>query len=100
MATLKYELMEKYAVEQRANINDPKTYWSTHLKSLIAEIGDHYDFETETNAHYIDKTIIRPEDVFRPIANIQNITADNIKDVLYAQELVKRIEESDWQRLI
>lgn len=100
MATLKYELMEKYSAEKRESIHDPQTYWSNHLKELIAEIGDHYDFEAETNAHYIDKSIIRAEDVFRPIANIQNITANNINDVLYAKELVKRIEETDWQKLI
>lgn len=97
MATLKYELMEKYAVDKRSNY--PKDYWPNHLKELTSEV-EYYDFKVETSSHYIDKTIIQSEDVFRPIANIQNITPQNVKNVLYAKELVKTIEESDWQRLI
>ena len=58
-----------------------------------------YDSEVEKNSEYRPKTVIRAEDVFRPIANIQNMSAQNIKSVLHAKELVKTIEESDWQKL-
>ncbi|MBQ7598513.1 MAG: 1-acyl-sn-glycerol-3-phosphate acyltransferase [Clostridia bacterium] len=72
--------------------------WRAHLTERMKGVA-RYDSEVEKNSEYRSKEIIRAEDVFRPIANIQNITPQNVKDVLYAKELVKTIEESDWQKL-
>lgn len=102
MASWYYKMAEKYGQSTReAEMHGYSTScekWAAHLKERMKGVA-RYDSAVEKQSEYRSKTIIRPEDVFRPIANIQNITADNIKDVLYAQELVKRIEESDWQKL-
>ncbi len=103
LSTWQYKLMEIYGrstrEEEMQGFTDKYEKWRVHLKDSVGKV-EWYDEETERNADYRPKDIIRPEDVFRPIANIKNITAKNIKDVLYAQSLVKLLEESDWQRLV
>ncbi len=102
LSTWQYKLMEIYGrstrEEEMQGFTDRYEKWRVHLKDSVGKV-EWYDEETERNADYRPKDIIRPEDVFRPVANIKNITAKNIKDVLYAQSLVKLLEESDWQRL-
>ena len=84
--------------EELKGFENSREKWAAHLTERM-KVVDWYDADIEKNSEYRPKDKIRPEDVFRPIANIKNITARNVKDVIYAQSLVKTIEESDWQKL-
>lgn len=58
----------------------------------------YYDKEIEQAADYRPKRIVRPEDVWKSVAEIQNVTAENIKHVCYAKEVVQREHYRDFQR--
>jgi hypothetical protein len=102
MASWLWKMAEQYGQSARdvemQGYSNSRERWEAHLKERMKGVS-RYDSEVEKNSEYRPKTVIRAEDVFRPIANIQNISAQNIKSVLHAQELVKTIEESDWQKL-
>lgn len=102
LSSWQYKMAEIYGRSTREKeLNgyaDSNEKWRVHLTERM-KVVDYYDAEIEKNSEYRPKTVIRAEDVFRPIANIQNISAQNIKSVLHAKELVKTIEESDWQKL-
>ena len=57
-----------------------------------------YDEEIELSADYRPRNITRPEDVYESIANIENITPENIQHVNYARQLVKERKQNDFQR--
>ena len=102
MASWLWKMAEQYGQSARdvemQGYSNSRERWEAHLKERMKGVS-RYDSEVEKNSEYRPKTVIRAEDVFRPIANIQNISAQNIKSVLHAKELVKTIEESDWQKL-
>lgn len=64
MATMKYELMEKYTVGKRSDYDDTQQYWEKYQDDLVAEIDYRYDFETERKSLYIDKDITEPKEAF------------------------------------
>ena len=102
LSSWQYKMAEIYGrstrEEELKGFSNSNEKWRAHLAERM-KVVDYYDAEIEKNSEYRPKTIVRAEDVFRPIAKIQNVTAQNVKDVLYAKELVKTIEESDWQKL-
>ena len=58
----------------------------------------YYDREIELYADYRPKQIVRPEDVWQSVANIQNVHVGNADHVKYARELVAREKRRDFQR--
>lgn len=50
----------------------------------------YYDLEIELCADYRPKDIIRPENVWQSVADIQNVYAGNASHVQYARTLVAR----------
>lgn len=57
MATLKWELMERYSYVTRNELlkgRTPKEYWHDYIEHLISEV-DFYDREVEDNAHFRSK---------------------------------------------
>ena len=72
IATLKWELMEKYSVTKRAELLgnlSPKEYWEQYLEFLISEVAC-YDREVENNADYKDKNITDYETAFGFMKNL------------------------------
>ena len=59
---------------------------------------DYYDSSIERSSDFRPKDKVRPEDVFESIAEIDNITARNVNDVIYAQKLVRQRKREDIQR--
>lgn len=72
--------------------------WHDSLKKRMQGVS-RYDSTIEKHSDYRPKDIIRSEDVFRPIANIQNITPENAKMIEDAKRLVKTREYSEFQKL-
>ena len=58
----------------------------------------YYDKEIKLCADYRSKNIIRPEDIWQSITDIQNIKAGNIKYVQYALQMVKGEKKRDLDR--
>ena len=57
MATLKWELMERYSYVTRNELlkgKTPEEYWHDYIEHLISEV-DFYDREVEDNAHFRSK---------------------------------------------
>ena len=71
--------------------------YELYLMDLL-ETVDWYDSEIELSYDYRPKDIIRPEEAFADIADIQNITPNNIWNVIEAKRLVKMRKREDYQR--
>ena len=101
LSTWYYLMMEKYGQSTREelleNYDDSTKAWEEHLKRRVST-ADRYDEEIELSADYRPKKTVRPEDVYESIANIDNITPDNVHHVLYARQLVKTQKNNDFQR--
>lgn len=96
-----WRLMEKYAkfsyAELLGNHINMAEMYEEHLEKVIEASGTYYDYPVETSSDFRPKNIIRPEEVWAPIAQLE-ITAQNKEHVLYARELVERCKREDYQR--
>lgn len=101
MATWYYLMMEKYGRSTRAEIlsgfGTADDAWESYIAMHTGAIP-YYDRDIELTADYRPRHIVRPEDVFRPIAAIETITAANAHHVRHARQLVAREERRDFQR--
>lgn len=101
MATWYFLLMEKYGQTTREELlNGFETAddaWEDYM-AIHTGCVKYYDKEIELCADYRPKHIIRPEDVWQSVANIQNTYAENATHVKYAKELVAREQKRDFQR--
>lgn len=73
LATLKWELMEKYGTDTRENLlqgREPSDYWSEHIESYIAE-QKVYEREEESHAHFMDAADIEQAQAFEHLANLK-----------------------------
>ena len=93
-----YEMSEKEALTYLRDILASYEKWHDHLNKRMKWV-DRYDSEIEKQSELRRKEIVRPEDVFRPIANIKNVTSENILMKESAKKLVKQIESNDFQKL-
>lgn len=100
LSTYQYKMMEKYGRSTREKemqgFDTSHEKWEAHLTERMKAV-EYYDSDVEKRSEYRPKYITRAEDVFRPIAAVQTITAHNVKDVLYARQLVREQEERDYQ---
>lgn len=101
MATWYFYLMEKYGQSTReellAGFETADDAWESYME-MHTSCVKYYDREIELCADYRPKQIVRPEDVWQSVANIQNIHAENAANVKYARELVAREKRRDFQR--
>ena len=102
LSTWQFLMMEKYGQSTReqelCGFSSSAEKWHHCVKERMKYV-ERYDGELERHSDYRSKNIVRPEDAFRAIANIKNINAENIGDVLYAKDLVTQLDQSDFQRL-
>lgn len=103
MATWYFLLMKRYGQTTRQALlegyENADDAWEDYI-AMHTGLIQYYDREIELKADYRPKAITRPEDVWRPIAAIQNITPKNARHVLYARQLVAREEKRDFQRKV
>lgn len=101
MAAWYFRLMERYGQSTREELlNGFETAddaWESYM-AMHTGLVPYYDREIELCADYRPKHILRPEDVWQTVANIQNIHAGNIIHVNYAKELTAREGRRDVQR--
>lgn len=73
MATLRYDLMEKYAQDTRDNYPHGrealKEYWDHYIDSLIEEVGQ-YDRETEAKVTWREPGVVEPEEAFAHLSKL------------------------------
>ena len=102
MASWQWKMMERYGVSTREQemqgFDTSAQRWHKHLQERMKGVS-RYDSSIEKCADYRPKDIIRPEDVFSSIAQINDITPYNAEAVIYAQRHIKEIKENDFQRL-
>lgn len=95
IATWEYLMMEKYGQstreEELKGFANPNEAWEEHLNARVGTVG-RYDKEIELCADYRPKDIIRPEDVFKPIADLTENENNEIK------QMVKTLMREDYQR--
>lgn len=66
MATMQYELMEKYGVAKRDDFpygEAADKYWKEFIDGLMAEV-EFYDYEVELNTKYRPKGVTSPKEAF------------------------------------
>lgn len=101
MATWYYLLMKKYGQSSRqellAEYDTADESWDAYIQMHTGCVS-YYDKEIEQSADYRPKRIVRPEDVWKSVAEIQTVTAENIKHVCYAKMVVEREQNRDFQR--
>lgn len=101
MATWYYLLMEKYGQTTREKLlnefENSDAAWEDYI-SMHTGCVKYYDKDIERCADYRPKHIVRPEDVWQSVANIQNINIVNVSHIIYAKELVSRERRRDFQR--
>ncbi|MCI7019090.1 MAG: 1-acyl-sn-glycerol-3-phosphate acyltransferase [Clostridiales bacterium] len=101
MATWYYYLMKKYGQSTREELLDgfetADDAWESYI-AMHTGCVKYYDREIELCADYRPKQIVRPEDVWQSVANIQNVHAGNASHVRYARALVEREKRRDFQR--
>lgn len=100
LATWFYLMMEVYGKTTRKELLgnlSPGEIWERKLidsTKLVAR----YDKEIELNAAFRPKWKTLPQDVWKAIADIKDLTKDNMPYVLYARQLIERLEREDYQR--
>lgn len=101
MATWYYLLMKKYGQSSRqellAEYDTADEAWDAYIQMHTGCVS-YYDKEIEQSADYRPKRIVRPEDVWKSVAEIRTVTAENIKHVCYAKMVVEREQNRDFQR--
>jgi 1-acyl-sn-glycerol-3-phosphate acyltransferase len=101
MATWYFLMMERYGQTTRQELLDgfetADDAWESYI-SMHTGCQKYYDQEIELCADYRLKQIVRPEDVWQSVANIQNIHIGNITHVRYAKELTFQERKRDFQR--
>ena len=96
-----YLMMEKYGQSTRSKeiegFNSSTEVWEQRLKERVAT-ADRYDREIEIKSDYVDRSDLELLQAWEDIANIKNITSDNICLVEEAKQKVKQIKENNFQR--
>lgn len=103
------ELMEFYknrALERNVNLNEEELQnnkltaheaYELYMLDLLDTV-DWYDSEIELSYDYRPKDKVRPEDVFKNIANIKNIDSNNISIINESKKLIRTKKAEDYQR--
>lgn len=98
-ATWYYLMMEVYGKSTRSEILGTSSFveaWEQQLKERVS-IVDRYDREIELLADYRPKWKVPPQQVWQAIADITNITPQNVGHIFYAKQLVEQCAKEDFQ---
>lgn len=101
MATWYYLMMERYGQTTRQELlegfRSSDEAWESYLTMHTGKIP-YYDKEIETTADYRPKSTVLAQNVYGPIADIQNITPENARAVADAIRIVGQARRLDFQR--
>ena len=104
LASWIYKMMEVYGRADRASemvgFSNSIEKWEAHLEKRMKGVA-RYDSTIEKHADYRSKELAYPENVYFPIAHIEekNISPWNIHMKLEAQKILDERSNSDFQRL-
>lgn len=73
LATLKWEIMEKYGTDTREHLlqgKSPDVYWADHIEDYIAR-QKVYEHEEESHAHFMDKADIEQLHAFEHLQELR-----------------------------
>ena len=100
MATWYYLMMERYGRTTRQQLLSKSSYadeaWEKYIAMHVGKVR-YYDREIELKADYRPREIIRPIDVWRPIAELDDLSPSKADHVHYARQLVNMEELRDVQ---
>lgn len=101
IATWYYLMMEKYGKstreEELGSCESSVIAWEEKLKLRIST-AERYDPEIELCADFVRKQELEYLKVLRDIANIQDVTVENVHDVTYARKLLNEYNLNNFQR--
>lgn len=89
MATIKYELMDKYSHISRSEIGNAKEYWQSFWDKLVKEAKGLYVKEQEIHSAFIDKTVTTWENAFSHLEDIK-VSTENLHVVKDLKEYISR----------
>lgn len=99
LATWYYIMMEKYGQTTREELisghDDTASAYEDIMQAMMKTVA-RYDREFEKTATYHPKGIVKPEDVFEPIADIKP-SKENILNQQYAKKLVLTRKKENYQ---
>ena len=102
-ATWYYLMIEAYGKSSRDEIlkgaSTAAEAWERQLKERVSGVS-RYDKEIERSADFRPKWKVSPQQVWQAIADITNITPQNVGHVLYAKQLVAQCLREDFQHRI
>lgn len=103
LATWFYLMMEVYGKTTREDVlagyNTPTEAWEQSLEARVNTTG-RYDVEIELCADYRPKWKTEPQQAWKAIADVTNITPQNVGHILYAKQLVAQCAREDFQHII
>ena len=101
MAGWYWLMMERYGKSTRSaelsGYADAKDAWEDHLRRRVGMCA-RYDREIELRGDYRPKDAVRPEEVWKSIAQIEKVTGDNAFHIACACVDVRERREQDFQR--
>lgn len=101
IATWFYLMIEVYGKTTRKALvegtTNPIEVWENQLTEGT-KVVSRYDKEIELNAAYYPKWKVDPKEVWRAVADITEVTGDNVSYILYARKLLEQLEREDFQR--
>lgn len=106
IATWYYLMLERYGQSTReeelkseefGKFNDINEAWEYSLWKRV-KTADRYDTEIEYCADYHPQDKVEPLDVWSEFADTTKLTENNISSVLYAKQLVKNLNQNNYQR--
>lgn len=93
-------MMEAYGSATREEVLNGATTstqaWEQQLRERVDTVA-RYDKKIELRADYRPKWKTTPQQVWQTIADISDITPQNIEHILYAKRLVMQCEREDFQ---
>ena len=90
LATLKWEIMEKYGASTREELlhgQEPDVFWNDHIENYIAK-QKIYEREEESHAHYMDKADIEQLQAFE---HLMRLIPNRNNAFLFGKEIYPRI---------
>lgn len=100
LATWYYLMIEAYGKSTRDEVlgrfTSPVEAWQQQLGTRLSFVA-RWDNEIEQKADYRSKRKVSPQQVWQAVADVTEITPQNVGHVLYARELVAQCEREDFQ---
>lgn len=100
LATWYYLMIEAYGKSSRDEVlKETSSFveaWEQQLTERVSVV-DRYDEEIEFWADYRPKWKVPPQQVWQAIADITNITPQNVGHIFYAKQLVAQCAREDFQ---